>query len=388
MLLIGIDCREMFSHKGSLAGGIGQYIFHMAKALETVSRGKYSFVYFLPKEAYGNPLLDEFIGKKFFVSFKTKRNIPVLKNHLLFSLMLHRSRLDGVFFPANHIPIGYRGPSWVAVHDLGIYRYPQWFPDRQFFSTKVVFPATLKKATNIVSVSDFTRGEMESLFPVSRGKTHVIPEASTRPGWLRETHTEESVHVARGHYILSLGTVQPRKNVIGSIQAFEHLLDNHSHLKKSPLEFYIAGPRGWKSEAIYDYRRQSVYKDRITFLGEVSETKKRELLSGAQLLLFPSYYEGFGLPVLEAMEMGIPVVTSRNSSLSEVAGGAALLVDPYSIGEISAGMAMVLGDSKIRAEMIVRGRERAGEFTWEKSAEEFLKLLDNHFQKKEEKKSL
>lgn len=176
-------------------------------------------------------------------------------------------------------------------------------------------------------------------------------------------------------FILFLGTVEPRKNIIGLIRAYEILKERNSDL--SQYKLVIAGGNGWRSEGIYKVWRESKYKDDIIFLGYIEKKDKVYLYNLASLFVYPSFYEGFGFPPLEAMASGVPVITSFSSSLPEIVGGAGLMVDPYNINDLAIAMEKVLTDDDLRDNLIKKGLERVKKFSWEKAGREYLSLFKN-----------
>jgi glycosyltransferase involved in cell wall biosynthesis len=169
-----------------------------------------------------------------------------------------------------------------------------------------------------------------------------------------------------------VGTVQPRKNYTRLIQALGHLRQ-----AGYDLDLVIAGGRGWLEDPIHESVRNAHMSEHVHFLGFVEESELPALYSAAECLAFPSLYEGFGLPVLEAMACGTPVVTSNLSSLPEVAGDAALLVDPYDTDALAHAIKRVLDDTLLRGELVRKGYARIGLFSWEESARQLSQIYDN-----------
>ena len=172
-----------------------------------------------------------------------------------------------------------------------------------------------------------------------------------------------------GEYVLYVGTLQPRKNLIRLIEAF-------AALESRTLKLVIAGQKGWLYDRIFARARELDVEQRVIFPGYVAGADLPALLSGAQLFAFPSLYEGFGFPVLEAMACGVPVVCSNVSSLPEVAGDAALLVDPLDTGAWTTALERTLADEELRAELTTRGYAQVRRFSWQRAAEETLRVLE------------
>jgi len=223
----------------------------------------------------------------------------------------------------------------------------------------------LRRAAALPCISDATRADLVRLVPKARGKDSVIPLAAD---------AAFGVPVAApGHpsleapYVLAVGTLEPRKNLERLIAAWSQLseTDRRGHV------LALVGPTGWDAAPILAAARDQGAR----LLGRVSEEELRALYAGAGAFAYPSLYEGFGLPVLEAMAAGAPVLTSSVSSLPEVAGDAALLVDPQDPHAIADGLRRLLGDGALAEELRTRGRARAAEFSWERTARETLALL-------------
>jgi glycosyltransferase involved in cell wall biosynthesis len=235
-------------------------------------------------------------------------------------------------------PLRPRIPTVVTVHDLAVLRHPEAFPRWTKTYVPLVVPHVLRAAARIIAVSEFTASELEALLDVPRSGIVVVPNA------VDETFTTNGP-AAEGEYVLAVGTLEPRKNLERAIEAAERV----------GLPLRIAGARGWGG----------VEARRATWLGEIDDAELARQYRGAQCLVYPSLYEGFGIPVLEAMACGIPVVASAGGATEEIAGGAAVLVDPLDVDSIAAGIDEAIGR---RDELRPRGLARAGEFSWDESA--------------------
>jgi glycosyltransferase involved in cell wall biosynthesis len=201
--------------------------------------------------------------------------------------------------------------------------------------------------------------------------THAIAAAQARYG----ITSGEPAHPPR--YFLYIGTVQPRKNLVRLIDGFAQAVKGCAGSSPLPrdLLLVIAGKRGWLTETIEQRAASAGIAERVRFTGYVDDADLPALLSGSHAFVFPSLYEGFGMPVLEAMACGAPVLTSTTSSLPEVAGDAALLVDPHDTQAIASALARLADDATLCDELRRRGRERAAHFTWERCAEETFRVL-------------
>ncbi len=286
------------------------------------------------------------------------------------------ARSDVLFAP-NFVPPPTRSRRLVVtVHDLGFRRFPETAPHgTRWWLARI--DRTLARATRIITVSESTRQDLSELYDVEPGRISVIPlgvdRARFRPVDRDATDPVRSRFGLDGPYLLYLGGIEPRKNLPNVLAAFARLGPG--------LRLVIAGsgvewnPEGavLLQEALDSLPPEA--RRRVVRTGYVSEGDKVALLSGAEALVYPSLYEGFGLPVLEAMACGTPVVTSDRSSLPEVAGGGALFVDPGDPGAIAAAVERVLSDGQLRKQLKETGMERAAGFTWEETARRTAEVL-------------
>jgi glycosyltransferase involved in cell wall biosynthesis len=244
-----------------------------------------------------------------------------------------------------HCPT-YRGPLRssvplvVTVHDLAVFRHPDAFNRWSRTYSRALVPRVLAAARRVIAVSEFTRGELRDLLSVPDDRIRVVPNAVT------EDFAPDGP-AAGGDYVLAVGTLEPRKNL-------GRLLDA---ARSAGVELRVVGARGWGGV--------EVGGNGVHWLGEVPDARLAELYRGALCVAYPSLYEGFGMPVLEAMACGVPVVTSAGGATEEVAGGAAVLVDPLDARAIAAGLEEAAGR---REELGRLGIERARAFSWADAA--------------------
>jgi glycosyltransferase involved in cell wall biosynthesis len=221
------------------------------------------------------------------------------------------SDVDVLHCPTYYGPLRPRVPTVVTVHDLAVLRRPDWFPRWTRTYAPRVVPHMIRAASRVIAVSEFTAREVETVLRVPRERVHVVPngvDAAFTPDGPR----------AEGDYVLAVGTLEPRKNLRRTIEA----------ARLAGVELRIVGDRGWGD-----------VEPGVGWLGRVGDDELAPLYRGARCLVYPSLYEGFGIPVAEALACGTPVVTSRDSAMAELAQGQAVLVDPEDIGSIAAGIA-------------------------------------------------
>ncbi len=302
-------------------------------------------------------------------------------------------KLDVLFVPAHTIPI-IRRPGLktvVTVHDLGSEYLPGMHQVKQRFYLGFMQKVQLRSATKIIAVSEATKEDLVKKIGIDSKKIKVVYEGYDKK-LFRPIRGDLLVNSLKrydlqsGNYFLFVGTVQPRKNLERLIKAFSSFVIRHSsnlkkiRIAKNELQLVIAGSKGWLSDEIYKLPKKLGIDEKVKFLGYVSDQDLPALYSGAVALTFPSLFEGFGLPILEAQASGCPVLTSNISSMPEVAGpaaaGGSVLVDPYSVDGIVKGMERVKLEGE-RGKLIKAGFENIKRFSWEKCAKETLEVLEN-----------
>lgn len=359
---IGIDCRTI---QEAEPAGTARYTFELVQALLDID-DKNNYVLFFNKEP-GKELFDKPNVK---IVLLPHSKISFISNHVLFSQALSREKLDVFHGTANMIPIGYGKNCVLTIHDLAIYQNPEWFPP-QGFSTRIVVPKSIAKAKKIIAVSESTKHDLMRIFRVPKEKIEVIYEgAPSAPPALEDGLLDRFGLRTSEPYFLFIGTIEPRKNLATLLSAYRLLCQKHTNAPR----LIFAGGRGWKNEDFFETIKKWNLDSRVSLLGYVSEKEKQALLQHAMVFVYPSLYEGFGLPILEAMALGTPVLSSRTSSIPEVVGGAAVLVDPNDDEEIAKGLEKLWKDASFRSELIAKGKERVKLFDWKKTAEKTLRV--------------
>jgi alpha-1,3-rhamnosyl/mannosyltransferase len=278
---------------------------------------------------------------------------------------LHTRKLKGwILHMPNYVLMPFDGPALTTVHDLSWLSYPEAHPVERVRFLDRHLPTTLERADLVLTDSDFIASEIAARFGVARERIRAIPlgvDASFRPRTAEEMlATLAKFELHRSDYLLVVATLEPRKNLARLVRAYAALPD--ATKKRHPL--VIVGARGWLNGELERTLAPLEASGAARRLGYVDERELPILYAGAYAFAFPSLYEGFGLPVLEAMASGAPVLTSNVSSLPEVAGDAALMVDPLDEGALRDGLVRLLGDEAWRASAEARGVERARAFTW------------------------
>ncbi|MGH2521266.1 MAG: glycosyltransferase family 4 protein [Anaerolineales bacterium] len=315
---------------------------------------------------------------------------PRLWTHARLSLeLLAQPRPDVLFVPAHVLPLIHPLPSVVTVHDLGYRYFPEAHPRAQRWYLDWSTRFSARAATHLIADSISTQRDLTRLYHVPADKITVV-----YPGRDESFHRIDPAPIRAkynlpGAYLLHVGTLQPRKNLIRLIEAFQHATirgespsrPNHHDLgrkpfaaKSPPVTLVLAGRPGWLSAPILAKVRE--HAPLVRHLDDVPDDDLAGLYSGATAFVFPSLYEGFGFPVLEAMACGAPVLCSNTSSLPEVAGEAALLVEPTDTAALASAIAHILSDADLRAVLAEKGFAQMQKFSWARAARETLRVLE------------
>jgi glycosyltransferase involved in cell wall biosynthesis len=289
-----------------------------------------------------------------------------------------RQRPDVFFVPAHVLPLVLPRrrlpPSVVTVHDLGYHAFPETHTLAQRLLIETGTRWSIHAAQRVIAVSQATADDLHRHYRTPVDRIRVIYEAAAAPQIIdaEQMNAVRTRHGLHRPYALFVGTIQPRKNVARLVQAYAWLYRNTA----VGWDLVFAGAPGWLSDALYEEAAALGLSEQIHFLGFVPDIELPALLKGAHFFAFPSLFEGFGLPVLEAQSYGVPVLTSNNSSLPEVAGDAALLVDPTDVDAIANAMLRLSQDEVLRQQLIEAGYANVRRFSWEKAARETLAVLE------------
>ncbi len=287
--------------------------------------------------------------------------------HMLLPYQVKRANIDILHMPANVVPFISKVPTAVTILDTTIMHTPQHFPRWHRSYARRFVPLAARQARIILTISEHSKRDIVTTLNVPEQKVVVTPLAAA-PEFRRVRQndvTDIKQTYKLGRFMLTVGTLEPRKNIVRLLQAF-------AALRKDNLDITLVhcGPKGWLFDDILFEAERLGIQDSVRFFGRVPIEDLVKLYNAADVFVYPSTYEGFGLPVLEAMACGCPVVTSQVSSLPEVAGDAAILIDPYSVGDLTAALRRVLSDPELTEQLRTRGRARAATFSWSRCAQE------------------
>jgi glycosyltransferase involved in cell wall biosynthesis len=296
-------------------------------------------------------------------------------NHLI-SVTSKLEEPDIIFSPYHPLPKDRHGVAVLTIHDLIPLKHTEWFSNQ---NTINFFDQSLRESAlhvdKIIADSNSTKQDIINIYGVDESKIEVIYLAAKSIFCTSDhnLHSEEHFHIANGRpYFLSVCTQEPRKNIDGVIKAYELLRKQNPALDPALV---LVGKKGWKNEELEKVLNESNFKDSIFITGYIEDNTLVNAYREAIAFIYPSFYEGFGLPVLEAMACGTPVITSNNSSLAEIGQDSVLYCDPASYEDISFSMCKIISDSVLKENLANRGLKRASEFSWKKTAQKTAQVI-------------
>jgi len=308
---------------------------------------------------------------------------PQARHPLLFlawfeaSLPLHflQTKPDLFLSPDGFLSLTTNVKSVGVIHDLNFEHFPEDIPFlvRKYYST--MFPRFAQKASRIATVSEYSKSDIVETYCIEPSKIDVVYNG-TGTNFKPLNSADQSLvrnEFSQGcEYFFFIGTLHPRKNLVNLFKAFDLFKQNDTR----SIKLVLAGARMWWTDEIRNAYEGMQYRDDVIFTGRVSDRKLATLMASALALTYVSYFEGFGIPILEAFHCDTPVITSNVTSMPEVAGNAALLTDPFSIASIADAMQKIASDEVFRQKLISEGREQRKKFSWEKTAEKLWGCME------------
>jgi alpha-1,3-rhamnosyl/mannosyltransferase len=353
--------------------GIGQYTFHLVRHLQALKLSPWLFY----GTGWSRDIRTESLPGIGAAKNLFKRIVPrpyIAMRYVLgyrFASGVRRNKVR-LYHDPNFMAYRFDGPTVVTVHDLSWVRYPETHPAERVREMNRLMPQTVKKAAHILVDSEFIRQEVIAHFGIAPERVTttllgVTPEF--RP--MREETCRAALSaygLSYGNYILAVGTLEPRKNLSSVIAAFSRLPD----AIRSHCPLVVVGMQGWGEDRYSKELRELIRRGEACMAGYVPQAVLPSLYAGARMLVYPSLYEGFGLPPLEAMACGVPVIVSNRASLPEVVGNAGIQVEPLDDASLTQNMLALIEDDGLHQRLARAGHQRAAAFTWEKCAFETI----------------
>lgn len=358
---IGIDARLVFYH----TAGIGQYILRLTDALAALDHENQYYLFQSRKDR------TQLVNTPNF----HRRDLWTPSHHrferVALSAEMFPHSLDVLHSPDFIPPRKTRAPNVITIHDLAFLLYPRFLtPDAARYYGQID-PAS-RSAAHIIAVSQSTKRDITRLLGVPEDKVSVIYEAANSTAQPMDKERARArvreKYGINGDFILFVSTIEPRKNLPTLLAAYSKLRDQY----KSEARLVVAGHKGWLTEEVDQAMAKYTLAGQVCFLGAVPTQELAYLYNAARVFALPSFYEGFGLPPLEAMASGTPVIVSNVSSLPEVVGDAGILLDPNDVDGWTVALHRVLAEKELRAEMSIKGLKRAEHFSWDRAARETL----------------
>jgi len=346
--------------------GIGQYAHHLALGLQQLGDVNANFFY---GSGWSAEVRTKPLPSVTTIKTLVRRLLPnsygvarAIQQHQ-FSKGARRTRYD-IYHEPNFLAYRFEGPSAITVHDLSWIRFPEMHPVERVRAMDKYFQPGLERASLILTDSEFVKHELMDVFGVKPERIRPVllgVEALFYPRSADETRAVLDAHgLVHGQYILAVGTLEPRKNLAVALRAFMQLAP--SLRKRFPL--VLVGMKGWHTSALEQQIAPLIAAGEIRQLGYLPREDLAKIIAGATTLIYPSIYEGFGLPPLEAMACGVPVITSNVSSIPEVVGETGLMLDPQDVDGFARGMETLLTAPEVREAMARKALARSAQFTW------------------------
>jgi glycosyltransferase involved in cell wall biosynthesis len=366
-LRIAIDAHSV----GTGLGGNESYATNLIEALAEIDQENRYTLYVTRREAV------ERFGNRWpnFDVRATLPHTPLIRIPLILSAELRRHPVDVLHVQFTAPPFS-PCPVVVSIHDLSFEHLPQTFKWRSRKQLRITVRRSAREASQVIALSEHARKDIIDTYRIPPEKVTAIPLAAA--AHFRPTRNDEVLQRVRqtygieGEYILSVGAIQPRKNLSRLVAAYSRL--RRATPEGNLPKLVLAGKCAWLYEETLRTIKELQVSDSVILTGYVPERDLPGLYSGALCFVYPSYFEGFGLPPLEAMKCGVPVIVGNRTSLPEVVGDAGILVDPFDADTIARAMNKLISDSKLRAELAARGLARAKLFDWRETARQTLKV--------------
>lgn len=355
--------------------GFGWYTYEITKRL-VEQHPEHEFIFFF--------------DRKYDEKFVFGKNVtpvvlnPPARHPILFKIWFNRSvkkalkkyQVDLFFSPDGYLCLKTDTPQVGVIHDINFEHHPEDLPQNAANYLRTYFPLFARKATHILTVSEYSKQDICSTYNIPEKKVTVAWNGGAevfRPLSDEEKNEVKSHYCEGDPYLLFVGALHPRKNVLRLIEAFQQLISNRPEL---PHRLVIVGEAMW-SQLNEKIALNEEMKQRIHFTGHLPLDELARLMGAAEVFTFVPYFEGFGIPLVEAMKCGTPILSGNRTSLPEVAGEAAIYCDPFDVSDILEKMTLIVENETLRNELSAKGLERGKQFSWDKAAEQVWKVLED-----------
>ena len=370
---IAIDAHSV----GAKLGGNETYATNLIEALAEIDQLNCYTLYVTKREA-----IERFANR--WPNFSVKQTLPhtpLVRIPLTLTRELRRHPVDVLHVQYTAPPLA-PCPVVATIHDLAFEHLPETFNRRSWMQLRFTVRRTARRAAQIITVSEYSKQDISKTYKIEPQRILVTPEAAAARFSPVTNETElkkvrETYGIERD-YILSLCSIQPRKNLVRLIEAYSLLRQSRQGVKLPQL--VLAGKRGWLDGEIFNAAEQNVRGSDIRFTGYVADQDLPALYSGALCFVYPSYFEGFGLPILEAMKCGAPVIAGNRTSLPELVADAGLLFDPFDTNALVEALNRILDDADYCRALKAKGLKRSSEFSWQATAQLTLKAYEKAFE--------
>lgn len=354
--------------------GYGYFIYETFKRI-TAAHPEHEFIFI-----FDRPYDQRFV---FGSNVKAVVTGPPARHPLLWKLwydikipaLLRKYKADVFVSCDGFCSLGTKVPQCLMVHDLAFLHYPSLIPKSHLLYYKRYTPKMLAKAKAITTASAFSKNDIIDQYGVSADKINVVYNAAKEifvPLTDEEKQATKAKYTGGKEYFIYAGAIHPRKNLVNLLKAFSLFKKR----QQSSMKLVLTGRLAWKYDSFVKNLKTYKYRDDVVMTGYVGEEEIKKLIGSAYAMVYPSLFEGFGVPVLEAMQSDVPVITSLNSSMQEIAKEAALYADPESPADIAEKMMLLYKDEKLRSQLIEKGRLNSREYNWNQAAEHLWQSIE------------
>jgi glycosyltransferase involved in cell wall biosynthesis len=368
---IAVNTRLLLKNK---LEGIGWFSFETLRRI-CVNQPEHEFIFIFDRPFHPDFIFSDNI-KAYYIAPQSRH--PFLWYwwfQLSVPRILNLSKADIFLSPDGYLSLNTHLPSIAVMHDLNFEHYPNDLP---FFYRKYYthfFPKFAKKAARIATVSNFSADDIAQQYHIDRNKIDVVYNGANeafKPISADEIKATRKQYSQGEAYFLFIGSLHPRKNIARMLQAF----DLFKSTSGSKVKLMIVGTKKWWDGEMEQAYTSMHYKNDLILIGRLEADKLQQVIPSALAMLYLSYFEGFGIPIIEGMKSAVPVITSTVTSMPEVAADAALLADPFSIHSMADAMLSIAGDENLRQQLISKGLQRANDFSWDKTADLLWKCVE------------